>query len=400
MMSRRPSIHAAFLPSSGGDNRDRIDDLIPVLAPLDRPRKAWWQPALTSAFVGIVWLYVSFVFGLWLLLLLGGDRWWFPTVILFGPRWFSALPLLLLMPAVLLTRRRLLWALFAAAIVIVGPLMGFCFPWARLVATSGPSLRVLTCNVKGKCANNKALDELINQTLPDVVALQGCWSEVRVRWPAGWHVCKNGELVVASRYPLLDRKTEHCWDLSGGWPLIDMVHCTVQIPERDVDFISVHLLSPSEKLGGVLDRHTLLRLSEGPALAANIEHRSQESEDAGHWVRELSTSPILAGDFNMPIDSAIYRRYWAGYRNAFSDAGLGFGYTEWPRIRGLSWGVRIDHVLTGPHWQPRRCWVGPDVGSDHRPLIADLQWTESIAVERPSDDSLANPITGKHRDSN
>ena len=25
--------------------------------------------------------------------------------------------------------------------------------------------------------------------------------------------------------------------------------------------------------------------------------------------------------------------------------------------------------------RPRRCWVGPDVGSDHLPLIADLVWT-------------------------
>ena len=106
---------------------------------------------LALAVTWCVWLYFSFVFGLWLLLLFGGDHWWLPTVILFGPRWLSALPLLVLMPAVLLTRRRLRWALSATAIVIVGPLMGFCFPWARLVATSGPSLRILTCNVKGKC---------------------------------------------------------------------------------------------------------------------------------------------------------------------------------------------------------------------------------------------------------
>ena len=44
-------------------------------------------------------------------------------------------------------------------------------------------------------------------------------------------------------------------------------------------------------------------------------------------------SPILAGDFNLPVDSAIYREYWSGYRDAFSDAGWGFGYTEWPRVR-------------------------------------------------------------------
>ena len=74
----------------------------------------------------------------------------------------------------------------------------------------------------------------------------------------------------------------------------------------------------------------------------------------------------------MPTDSCIYRRDWNDYRSAFSGAGLGFGYTERVRVRGLSWGVRIDHVLTGSSWRCRSCRVGADVGSDHLPLVADL----------------------------
>jgi endonuclease/exonuclease/phosphatase (EEP) superfamily protein YafD len=41
--------------------------------------------------------------------------------------------------------------------------------------------------------------------------------------------------------------------------------------------------------------------------------------------------------------------------------------------------VRIDHILAGPGWQAERCWVGPDVGSPHRPVIADLIWTGPVA---------------------
>jgi vancomycin resistance protein VanJ len=331
------------------------------------------------ALAACIWLYLAAVLGVWLLLRLGGDRWWFPTVILFGPRWLCALPLAVLVPAAMLKRRRLLWVLCAAAIVVLVPVLGFCLPWARLTAASGPSLRVLTCNVKGKCADNLALDELIGTVLPDVVALQGCWGEVRVSWPTGWHVCQEGALVVASRYPLRRHAANHLWQRPGHWPRTDVMHCTVQSPEGDVEFCSIHLLSLHEGLEAVLDRRTLLRPSDGPALAAEIEQRRQQSADAEGWIRGLSDTPILAGDFNMPVDSAIYRRYWAGYRNAFSDAGLGFGYTEWPRIRrlssGLFFGIRIDHVLTGSGWRCRRCWVGPDVGSDHLPLVADLSPT-------------------------
>ena len=190
---------------------------------------------------------------------------------------------------------------------------------------------MLTCNVKGKCSNNAALDNLIEQTAPDVVALQGCWGEVRIRLPAEWHVCQVDDFVVASRFPVVHPGSDHSWQLAGHWPPMDMLHCTVQVAGRDVDFCSVHLLSPHEELEAVLDRKTLLRPSNSPMLDAKIEQRRMESEDARRFVGDLAATPILAGDFNMPVDSTIYHRNWSDFRDAFSNAGVGFGYTEWRR---------------------------------------------------------------------
>jgi endonuclease/exonuclease/phosphatase (EEP) superfamily protein YafD len=334
-----------------------------------RPLKRRWPFAAVSV---CTWSYVAAVLVVWLLLRLGGDRWWFATVILFGPRWLCVVPLAVLVPAAGLIRRRLLWVLGAAALVVFGPVMGFCIPWARLMAAGGPSLRILTCNVKGKCNNNRALDELIRTALPDIVALQDCWGELQIRWPAGWHVWKKGTLVVASRYPLRHDGADHRWQRPGHGPRADMLDCTVQVPGRDIDFYSVHLQSPHEGLSAVLNRQTVLRPSNSAAVATEINERWRESEDAQRSVSGFSAAPILAGDFNLPADSAIYRRYWSEYRDAFSGAGLGFGYTEWPQMRWISFGIRIDHILTGPGWQCRRCWVGPDVGSDHLPLLAEL----------------------------
>ena len=343
---------------------------VDVAPPSPTSRRRW----PTRIVAGCVWLYVAAILIAWLLLRLGGDRWWFATLMLFGPKWAYSVPLLALVPAALFARRRLLWPLGAAAIVAVGPLMGLCLPWARLAAPSGPSLRVLTCNLKGRCSHNAVLDELINTALPDVVTLQGCWGNVQIRWPTGWHVRQEAGLLIASRYPLLDQGTVHSWRPPEHWQRTDMFHCAVQTPHGDVDFCSVHLVSPHRGIDAVLDRKTVVRPSDSLALASDIELRWQESEGAADWVATLYESPILAGDFNLPVDSAIYREHWAGYRDAFSEAGLGFGYTERPRVHGFSWGVRIDHVLTGSNWRCRSCWVGPDVGSDHLPLVADLVW--------------------------
>jgi endonuclease/exonuclease/phosphatase (EEP) superfamily protein YafD len=103
-----------------------------------------------------------------------------------------------------------------------------------------------------------------------------------------------------------------------------------------------------------------------------IALRRRAAEEVSERIGGLSEAVVVAGDFNMPTDSAIYRACWSSLSNAFSKAGLGFGYTEWPTVAGWRFGIRIDHILTGPGWRPQRCWVGPDVGSDHLPLLADI----------------------------
>jgi endonuclease/exonuclease/phosphatase (EEP) superfamily protein YafD len=88
----------------------------------------------------------------------------------------------------------------------------------------------------------------------------------------------------------------------------------------------------------------------------------------------LNRGLIVLGDFNMPTDSTIYRRDWAGFHNAFSLTGWGTGQTVRENLRGIELSTRIDHILTGNDWWPVRSWVGPNVGSQHLPLVADLAW--------------------------
>ncbi len=320
-----------------------------------------------------VWLYLVLVLVVWLLLGFAGDRWWLATVMLFGPRWVYGLPLVLLVPAAAIWRRRLLWPLAASAMMVVGPIMGLCLPWSRLAAPHGPTLRVLTCNVKGRSYDNEALNELIRTAAPDIVALQDCGA-VRVAWPEGWHVCQHNELLVASRYPVREDRFLVGRRIGHVWPRPNMIYCIVELPQREIAFCCVHLPSPHYGLAAVLDRRTLLSPRRSGLLADEISERRQQAREAAERAGEISEPLVLAGDFNMPTDSTIYRQTWARFRNAFSQCGFGFGNTMRPNVYGGKFGMRIDHILTGPEWRPCRCWVGPDVGSEHLPLIADLVW--------------------------
>jgi endonuclease/exonuclease/phosphatase (EEP) superfamily protein YafD len=101
----------------------------------------------------------------------------------------------------------------------------------------------------------------------------------------------------------------------------------------------------------------------------NTEIRGIEAKLARDWVSR-GTGPLLVlGDFNTPIESAIFREQWSDFADAFSVAGTGLGITK-----HNGWiGVRIDHVLASDEWHVDRATVDTRQRlSDHSPLIVDL----------------------------
>lgn len=331
---------------------------------------------LVVALTASVWLYLAAVIAVWLLLRLGGDRWWPATVMQFGPRWPYAIPWLVLVLAAALARRRLLWPLAAAAVVLVGPIAGLCLPWARLVGPGGPTLRVLTCNIDGHDADARRLTALVAEAKPDVVALQECPPDFPVSWPSGWQVRRAGGLVVASPYSLGEADQSRRRHPPSRWPAVNALRCTVETPLGPVRICCVHLRTPRYGLDETLDRRTGVSPARSAALTAGTADRRLESEELAAWLAGEPASSIIVGDFNMPTDSAIYRAYWSRYANAFSTTGFGFGYTKWTPVGKWSYGLRIDHILTSPGLKPLRCRLGPDVGSDHLPLLAELAATK------------------------
>jgi vancomycin resistance protein VanJ len=309
------------------------------------------------------WAYFAAVLAVWAGMAAAGDRWWLATVVLFGPRWVWALPLVALAPAAAIARPRSLWVLLNAAVVVALPVLGVCVPWRGLVAPARGerAIRVLTCNMGGSLGRPEALAELINATHPDIVALQEGSTQTFPEgfWAQGWDV----RTTVASRFPI--RRVERLdGQALGGNGFV--TRFDIETPGEALRFFNVHLATPRDGLEAVM--HSPWR--GAPDLRFVIGVRADQSEAARRWIGGFPGPVVVAGDFNMPVEGAIYRRSWGDFTNAFSAAGWGLGHTKF-----TGWfGVRIDHVLAGPGWRCRSCWVGPDVGSDHRPVIADLVW--------------------------
>ena len=112
----------------------------------------------------------------------------------------------------------------------------------------------------------------------------------------------------------------------------------------------------------------------------NAEIRDRESARAMTWSLQGNqlTPVIVAGDFNLPVESTIFRRHWGEFTDAFEAAGSGFG---WTRQEGALLRIRIDHILGNA---TRRARSGHGSGRISGVIIgrvvADMLWDKRNTV--------------------
>jgi vancomycin resistance protein VanJ len=298
---------------------------------------------------------------------MGADRWWPVTILMYAPRWPWLLPLAVLVPAAVWYRARYLWLHGLALLLVVGPIMGFCVSFSFLGShdSSSARVRLLTCNVHRQQLDARAFSEFFSASQPDIVVLQD-WTHTlatQLFGEAGWYMERDDELFVVSRYKFrrITNLRPGRWSGKGS-----VVHYGVEAPFGMLHLFNVHLASPHEGLRAAFER------AKGSlsAIEDNMLERRVESVAASSYARQTEGPVLLAGDFNTPIDSTIYSEEWSQFTNGFTTVGNGFGYTYFTKRASL----RIDHILAGPGWRFRRCWVGPSVGSPHRPVVAEIEW--------------------------
>lgn len=319
-------------------------------------RIAW---GLTLAYLAGVSVYACLLWGT-------GDQWWVGTVLLFGPRWPILTPPALLGPLGLVFHRQSLPWLFGAMVVAVWLVMGLAVPWQRVSGwfsdTPDLTLRVVTYNC-GETAD-EAVARMADALQPDILTLNEWHSERPLpdALTQRRHVGRAGGNVVLSRLPI-EKIEELPADGLKTWEK-RALRCQLRTAVGSIQVVCVHLQTPRGGLSEV--RSSLWRGAE--AVRRNTEERQLEAEVVSRFARGFSGPSIVAGDFNTPVESRIYHRYWSRWQNAYSQAGCGLGYTKFTR----GWGVRIDHVLVSSHWRVTSAWVGPDLGGDHRPVVSEL----------------------------
>ncbi|MCC7055465.1 MAG: endonuclease/exonuclease/phosphatase family protein [Gemmatimonadaceae bacterium] len=296
------------------------------------------------------------------------DAWWPATILLFLGRWpwlLPALPLFVLTLA--LRHRRSALVTLGATVVGLFGVMQLSLGSGRLSAPTYAEsrVRVISFNIAGDAPAPLQLVELINEWEPDVLAVQECGVNSREQLGniPGYH-SDLGVTCLLTKFEIIavDSLRREAFANASGAAWVKRYRLKGRVGE--FDFTNVHLDTPRKAFDVLIEGDSNATGAIGDKTAV----REVESRLARRWV-DLGRGPrLVAGDFNMPVESAIFRQHWGSLQDGWEEAGLGFGYTRlagWIRLR-------IDHILADEHWSVQTARMLPDYGSDHLPVMVEV----------------------------
>ena len=282
--------------------------------------------------------------------------------LLFAPRWwviFLLVPVVILRASILLKQKKcVLLSLF----IYIFFYLNFSIPINSLFPKlKGQAIAVMSANLGGGIKDHNLMKKHITNEQLALIAFQETpKEEAKKIVPQGWDLHCVGQMCLSSAYKLefIDSQSRR---MLGGWGQFGLLY-QMQVNEKKVYVMNLHLETPRKGF----EDFQLSKLNFN-AIFKNTEKRYLEANIIASWLKD-KTPLIILGDFNMPVESSIYRDNFGIYQNSFNKAGFGFGYTKHTRMLG----IRIDHILVDKNFSVVDAKVGRDVGSDHNPVIANI----------------------------
>ncbi len=280
----------------------------------------------------------------------GGSFWFFDLFNHFQVQyaWF------LLLCGLISLARKSYRAAALAGVLMVLPVArivpGFIPP--SMATGSGASIRIASFNVLASNRNHAAAVGWTRQTAPDAIfftEVSDDWAEALKELEQDYpHWINEGpDFAFFSKYPIASSSAELV--SKNGFPLLKV---RLAAPGGAVTFIAGHPLPPIT-----------------PEWAAAMD------EFMAAMAREVAAESgpvIVAGDLNSTR--------WSRKSQPLVDAGLieaARGKSPGPTWmrRNPIFGIPIDRILfRGEGMACRSFEIGPDLGSDHRPVVAEITW--------------------------
>jgi endonuclease/exonuclease/phosphatase (EEP) superfamily protein YafD len=270
---------------------------------------------------------------------------------------YLVIQIVTLLLLVLFQRSR--WLLLGVALLCLNgfPIAQYYLPQHRSETTQLAKFKLLQLNVLKKNNQYAKVVSLVQKEQPDIITFEEIdqtWLDqlkpLSEAYPYKQSVPQDNNFGIGlySKFPLKNIKLEHFGKPYRGmvFPFISATVHAEKLPSFTV--MAAHPLPP---MGGF---HT----------------RNSQLADMAARRSTFGKNLIIAGDMNLS--------QWSSYFGDFTkisglrDSQLGFGVQPtWPSTAFLML-TPIDHVLVSENFVVLDRRIGPDVGSDHLPVIVEL----------------------------
>ena len=296
---------------------------------------------------------------LWLALGLGylGQKWWvFDLFANFRVQYMGAFALCVVLLTVARWRKSAIVALLGVAFTTAT--MAPYFQERVSASVPAQAFRVLTFNTWFRNDRMEKTVAFLLSSNADVVILQ----EVTAT-----NVDSLARMLSSYPHRTFTPGARHGLAIFSRWPLraehLEVEPRMTRIARVEVDWQGTSLTIFAAHLNWPLGPRTAnARKRELQTLAANV--------------RTESKPVIVAGDFNLTPWSRHFDQFIAD--SGVADCAIGQGLlATWPS-QVLPARIRIDHCFVSAHWHVHRVEVGPRLGSDHLPVIVDLELLRGV----------------------
>lgn len=224
-------------------------------------------------------------------------------------------------------------------------------------------LKLATFNAFIGNADPEALEDYLRREAPDIVVLQEAFGTFRSEllsridnlYPYIVDTGERSELMLVSRYPIA--ASEPLRNDGGSGLGGSMLRAEIEVPAGNVVVYAVH--APTPRFGIDIWKRRNAMLDE---LAAAIA------------AEPFGAAVVVAGDFNTPTWSPFFARLLD--RSGLSDTSGRFVPLATRVINREilpgGFGAPVDHILVSGNIAWRPVAAGPLIGSDHRPMTAEL----------------------------
>jgi vancomycin resistance protein VanJ len=216
---------------------------------------------------------------------------------------------------------------------------------------------------------SKKIQTFITEQEPDIILFQEYYNleKQQFKYPYKYIKTKNKQdkigLAIYSKFPIINKGSLNLEHTSNNIIFADVIRKKDTIRVYNLHLQSLQLNTSKENFGQADSEKLVARLKE------RFKKQAEQTEIFLAHEKGFKGKKIVAGDFNNTCYSWVYNQISKDKKDAFVEAGSGFGKTF-----NYWFPMRIDFIFTDENAVINQFNSFSEKNSDHFPILTRINW--------------------------